>query len=86
MEAQGPASVVSVHNLSERRQRTSITDTLQVDFALTEAAYAIVKTFQKYPTISLPEGERVEPVGVEKQSMTMVIKVTDGCKVNLGAF
>lgn len=55
-----------------------------MDFALTEAAYAIVRIFQRYPTIKLPEGEKVELVGVEKQSMTLVLQITEGCKVELG--
>lgn len=54
-----------------------------VDFALTEAAYAIVRIFQRYPSIRLPEGEKMEQVGVEKQSMTLVLQITEGCKVEL---
>ncbi|OBT60117.1 hypothetical protein VE03_10501, partial [Pseudogymnoascus sp. 23342-1-I1] len=33
---------------------------LGMDFALTEAAYTIVRIIQKFPTIKLPEGEPVE--------------------------
>jgi len=54
-----------------------------VDFALTEAAYAIVRIFQRYPGIALPEGEPVEVVGVEKQTVTLVLQITDGCMVKL---
>lgn len=54
-----------------------------MDFALTEAAYAIVRIFQRYPNISLPEGETVEIVGTEKQTVTLVLQITDGCKVKL---
>jgi len=55
-----------------------------VDFALTEAAYAIVRIFQRYPSITLPEGEKIEVVGVEKQTVTLVLQITEGCKVQLG--
>jgi hypothetical protein len=55
-----------------------------VDFALTEAAYTIVRILQRYPTIRLPEGETVELAGVEKQTVTLVLQIKDGCKVELG--
>lgn len=55
-----------------------------VDFALTEVAYTVVRLLQRYPVINLPEGERVDIVGAEKQTMTLVIQITDGCKVELG--
>ena len=54
-----------------------------MDFALTEAAYTIVRILQRYPTIKLPAGERVDVVGAEKQSMTIVIQIEGGCKVEL---
>lgn len=54
-----------------------------VDLALTEAAYTIVRILQKFPTIKLPEGEVVELMGVEKQTMTLVMSITEGCKVRL---
>lgn len=54
-----------------------------MDFALTEAAYAVVRIFQQFPDIALPPGEKVELVGVEKQTMTLVVSVTEGCKVKL---
>ncbi|ELR06974.1 hypothetical protein VC83_04679 [Pseudogymnoascus destructans] len=56
---------------------------LGMDFALTEAAYTIVRIIQKFPTIKLPEGEPVELVGVEKQKITMVMSITGGCNVEL---
>ncbi|KAI0195453.1 cytochrome P450 alkane hydroxylase [Astrocystis sublimbata] len=56
---------------------------LGMDFALTEAAYIIVRIFQQYPNIALPVGEKVELVGVEKQTTTLVLQITDGCKVEL---
>ncbi|EJT73799.1 hypothetical protein GGTG_07655 [Gaeumannomyces tritici R3-111a-1] len=43
-------------------------------FALTEAAYAVVRILDRFPAIALPEGEKVEPLGSEKH----------GCNVRLG--
>ncbi|KAA6409046.1 MAG: cytochrome P450 alkane hydroxylase [Lasallia pustulata] len=57
---------------------------LGMDFALTEAAYTIVRLIQRYPTIKLPEGMVPELVGVERQTMTLVVSVTGGCKIELG--
>lgn len=54
-----------------------------MDFALVEAAYAIVRIMQKYPNITLPEGETAELTGVEKQTVTLVLQIKDGCKVDL---
>lgn len=56
-----------------------------MDFALTEAAYTIVRLVQTFPVIRLPPGEIVELTGVEKQKMTLVMFLTEGCKVDLGA-
>ncbi|KAI0868246.1 cytochrome P450 alkane hydroxylase [Hypoxylon argillaceum] len=57
---------------------------LGMDFALTEAAYVITRIFQRYPKIKLPEGEKVELIGVEKQVTTLVLQIAEGCKVELG--
>lgn len=54
-----------------------------MDFALTEAAYAIVRILQRYPTVKLPEGEAVEITGFEKQTVTLVLQAKEGCKVEL---
>ncbi|ETI21603.1 hypothetical protein G647_07950 [Cladophialophora carrionii CBS 160.54] len=56
---------------------------LGMDFGLAEAAYAVVRLIQRYPTIRLPPGEKVELVGVEKQTMTLVVSITEGCKVEV---
>lgn len=53
------------------------------DFALMEASYAIVRTLQAFPKIRLPPGVRNEPVGSEKQNLTIVLSSADGCKVLL---
>ncbi len=55
-----------------------------MDFALTEAAYIITRILQRYRKIVLPDGEKVELVGVEKQTTTLVLKIGEGCKVELG--
>lgn len=54
------------------------------NFALTEAAYVITRILQRYPKVGLPEGEKVELVGVEKQITTLVLQIAEGCKVELG--
>ncbi|KAJ9496491.1 hypothetical protein H2202_008154 [Exophiala xenobiotica] len=56
---------------------------LGMDFALTEAAYTIVRLMQRFPVIRLPSTERVELTGVEKQTMTLVLSITEGCKVEM---
>ncbi|KAL8669552.1 MAG: hypothetical protein Q9168_005860 [Polycauliona sp. 1 TL-2023] len=56
---------------------------LGLDFGLNEAAYTVVRLIQRFPTIQLPPGEKIELVGVEKQTMTLVLSITEGCKVEL---
>ena len=54
-----------------------------VDFALTEAAYTVVRLLHQFPLIRLPAGQKVEILGVEKQTMTLVLSSTEGCMVDL---
>jgi len=54
-----------------------------VDFALAEAGYTIVRLLQRFQSIELPAGERMELTGVEKQVMTLVISIKEGCKVEM---
>ena len=54
-----------------------------VDFALTEAAYTVVRLLHRFPTIGLPTGQKVEILGVEKQTITLVLSSTEGCMVDL---
>ena len=54
-----------------------------VDFALTEAAYVVVRLLQSFGNIRLPEGEVVELVGVEKQVTTLVVSIKEGCRVEI---
>lgn len=51
------------------------------DFALMEISYTIIRLLQTFPVIVLPEGEPVEPVGTEKQTLTLVLSSADGCRV-----
>lgn len=51
------------------------------DFALMEISYTVVRLLQEFPVIQLPEGEKIEPVGTEKQRLTLVLSAADGCKV-----
>jgi hypothetical protein len=54
-----------------------------VDFAFTEAAYTVVRILQRFQTIQLPDGVAVELTGVEKQTITLVLSITECCKVEL---
>ena len=62
--------------------RSTLTHTT-VDFALTEAAITVVRLLQRFPTMKLPEGELVELTGVEKQTTTLVMSITNGCNVDV---
>lgn len=53
------------------------------DFGLTEASYAVVRILQTFPGIKLPAGQAFEKTGSERQQMTLVIAVGDGCQVQL---
>ena len=57
---------------------------LAEDYALTEAAYTVVRLLHRFPTIRLPVGQKVDIVGVEKQKMTLVLSSTEGCVVDFG--
>ena len=53
------------------------------DFATIEISYTIVRLLQTIPVIELPKGATKEPVGAEKQRLTLVISSADGCKVTI---
>ena len=57
---------------------------LGMDFGLTEAAYTVVRLLHRFPKLKLPSGEKFELVGVEKQTMTLTVSITEGCRVDLG--
>lgn len=51
------------------------------DFALMAISYTVVRLLLAYPVICLPEGEKNEPPGTERQRLTLVLSSADGCKV-----
>ncbi|KAI9695122.1 MAG: hypothetical protein M1820_008890 [Bogoriella megaspora] len=56
---------------------------LGMNFALAEAAYTVVRLILRFPSIKLPLNEKVELMGVEKQTMTLVMSLTNGCNVDI---
>ena len=59
--------------------------TISVDFAETETAYTIVRLIQRFPKMRLPSSEIIELTGVEKQTMTLVMFIAEGCKIQIDA-
>jgi len=53
------------------------------DFALMEVSYTIVRLLQTFPVMELPAGETIEPVGTERQKLTLVLSSADGCRVKV---
>lgn len=53
------------------------------EFALMEVYYTIVRLLQTFDVIKLPDGDVVEPVGSERQHLTLVLSSADGCRVDL---
>ncbi|WEW55763.1 hypothetical protein PRK78_001196 [Emydomyces testavorans] len=53
------------------------------DFALMVISYTIIRLLQTFPDISLPKGEKIEPVGTEKQKLSLVLASADGCRVHV---
>ncbi|KAJ5236303.1 hypothetical protein N7489_006394 [Penicillium chrysogenum] len=53
------------------------------DFAQMEVSYTTVRMLQAFSHISLPVGEPNEPVGSEKQQLTLVLSSAEGCKVEI---
>lgn len=53
------------------------------DFALMEVSYTVVRLLQACSTVALPEGEEIEPVGSERQLLTLVLSSADGCNVKI---
>ncbi|KAI0392750.1 cytochrome P450 [Xylariaceae sp. FL0594] len=51
------------------------------DFALMEVYYTTVKLLQTFPCIELPPDEPNEPVGTERQRLTLVLASADGCRI-----
>jgi cytochrome P450 len=55
------------------------------DFALLEAGYTVARLIQRYPNITVPEGDDVVETGKEKQVLTLVVASGEGCRVYLCA-
>jgi cytochrome P450 len=55
------------------------------DFALMLISYTIVRLLQACTVLALPDGETVEPIGMEKQRLTLVLMSADGCRVKMGS-
>jgi hypothetical protein len=53
------------------------------DYALQEASVAAIRILQRYPNIRLPPSEPNEPVGAEKQNLTITLSSAEGTKVLL---
>ncbi|KAJ9143080.1 cytochrome P450 [Pleurostoma richardsiae] len=51
------------------------------DYALMESTYAVVRILQTFPNTRLPPGVPNEPVGAERQNLTIVLSSTEGAKV-----
>jgi hypothetical protein len=52
-----------------------------VDFAMTEAAYTVVRLLQRFPVLEKPDDEVEVRTGKEQQTMTLVLAITKGCRV-----
>lgn len=46
-----------------------------------EVSYTIARLLQEFQTSCLPDGEQNEPVGTERQWLTLVLSSADGCRV-----
>jgi cytochrome P450 len=53
------------------------------DFALMEVSYTIVRLLKACPVLTLPADEKREPIGSERQRLTLVLSSEDGCRVNV---
>ncbi|KAL8904216.1 MAG: hypothetical protein Q9171_007130 [Xanthocarpia ochracea] len=58
---------------------------LGMDFALTEAAYTVVRILLQFPVIRLPAGTKVKLTGVNKQAITLMLSSIEGCKVEIAS-
>jgi hypothetical protein len=52
-----------------------------VDFAMTEAAYTVVRLLQRFSVLEKPDDEVEVRTGKEQQTMTLVLAITKGCRV-----
>lgn len=80
MAALGSALVVRISVLYGSNPADSLTIG---EFALLEASYAIVRIVQVFPQLSIPADEKIEPIGAERQNITLTMAPADGCRVRL---
>lgn len=52
------------------------------DFAIMEVSYTIVRLL-KSCLITLPANDKIEPIGSERQRLTLVLSSADGCRVTI---
>jgi hypothetical protein len=48
---------------------------------MTEAAYTVVRLLQRFSVLEKPDDEVEERTGEEQQTMTLVLAITNGCRV-----
>jgi hypothetical protein len=48
---------------------------------MTEAAYTVVRLLQRFPVLEKPDDEIEVRTGKEQQTMTLVLAITNGCRV-----
>jgi cytochrome P450 len=53
------------------------------NFAQMEISYTIVRILQSFSQITLPKGEPNDPVGSERQRLTLVLSSAEGCRVEI---
>lgn len=53
------------------------------DFAMLEASYTVARIVQRFPFITVPDGDRNVEVGKEKQTLTLVVACGEGCRLQL---
>ena len=52
------------------------------EFAMLETRYTIARMIQRFPFITVPDGETLE-IGKEKQLLTLVVTSAEGCRLRL---
>jgi cytochrome P450 len=79
----GPRICLGSERYAHQIQEMTLTELLLRDFALTEAAYTLVRILLHFPEMGLPAGQQIEITGVEKQTVTLVLSSSEGCRVKI---
>jgi cytochrome P450 len=53
------------------------------NFGHLQAGYSVVRLIQRFPYMTVPEGEPAVELGKEKQVLTLVVASGDGCRVHM---